>query len=179
MPSGSARPVQAAIGLTLVLSLAIASCGRTDFRGTAWGDGSFASNGERIYFTATSDNNSDIDYEGGPDLGGMMMGGQLSCASCHGPNARGGVHQMHMERMDAPNIRWSALSGEAAAEHEDEADEPEDGHGGVYDLETFRLAVIDGVHPDGEPLSDDMPRWVLSDEDLADLFTYLQSLETP
>lgn len=147
--------------------------------GTAWGDGAFASNGERIYFTGTSERSGDIDYSGGPDAGMMMMGGQLSCASCHGPSARGGRHQMHMETMDAPNIRWDAL----AAHEADEVDGHEEGAGdhteaeGDYTLATFRLAVVEGKHPSGEPLSEDMPRWQMSDADLRDLAAYLQSLE--
>jgi|GEM_PF-821399 len=157
--------------------------------GTAWGDGAFSGNGERIYFTGTSEGSGNIDYTGGPDIGGMMMGGQLSCASCHGPNARGGEHRMHMEIMDAPNIRWDALAGHGSEGHEEGEDAhaeeeaehaEEDEHAaeeGGYDLETFRRAVVAGVHPDGEPLSEDMPRWQISDSDLRDLAAYLQSLE--
>jgi hypothetical protein len=136
--------------------------------GTAWGDGAFRSNGERIYFTTTSEGGDPITYTGGPDLGGMMMGGRLTCASCHGPSARGGRHIMHMQAMDAPAIRGPALAEE---EHEEEGE-----HGGEYDLETFRLAVVEGKHPNGEPLNADMPRWSMSDEDLSDLFDYLMSL---
>jgi mono/diheme cytochrome c family protein len=99
----------------------------------------------------------------------MMMGQVYACASCHGPDARGGLHVMHMETMDAPDIRWPAL-----AAHEEE-EEHEDAHGG-YDLETFRLAVVEGRHPDGDPLSEEMPRWNIDERDLADLADYLQSL---
>ena len=78
---------------------------------------------------------------------------------------------MHMDVMDAPDIRYSALSSD-------------DGHGGDephgdehegYDLDAFRLAVIGGVHPNGGPLSLDMPRWLMSDEDLVDLFEFLKT----
>jgi mono/diheme cytochrome c family protein len=100
----------------------------------------------------------------------MMMGNRFACASCHRPDARGGLHVMHMETMDAPDIRWSAL-----AAHEEEEEEHQDEHAG-YDLETFRQAVVEGQHPDGEPLEDDMPRWNMGDQDLADLAEYLQSL---
>jgi hypothetical protein len=34
--------------------------------GTAWGTGVFRSNGERIYFTATSERGTEIAYTGGP-----------------------------------------------------------------------------------------------------------------
>lgn len=144
--------------------------------GTAWGQGAFDSNGERIYFTATSERGGRITYTGGLGMGGMMMGGTLACASCHGPRGRGGQHIMHMRVMDAPDIRWSALVGEAGEGHGDEGDE----HGGDaadYDLETFRLAVVEGKHPDGEALDADMPRWTMSEEDLSDLLEYLKGLE--
>src|SRR5665647_3172874 len=90
--------------------------------GTGWGAGAFGSNGERIYFTSTS----------GPASGGwMMMGGQLACVSCHGPNGRGGKHNMGMTQvMDAKDIRWSVLKNE-------------------FDAEKFRLAVVKGQDPDG------------------------------
>ena len=174
-PTSSPRVV--AVGLGVVVALLVAACANDGPRGTAWGDGSFDSNGERIYFTATSDSGDDIYYDGGPGTGGMMMGGRLSCASCHGTDARGGRHRMHMDVMDAPNIRWVALAaeGDHDDDHGDEADEHDEG----YDIDAFRAAVIDGVHPDGEPLDDDMPRWKLTEDDLQDLVDYLQTFDTP
>jgi hypothetical protein len=138
-----------------------------------------AANGERIYFTATSARGASITYRDGPDFGGMMMGSYLTCASCHGPNARGGVHQMHMQVMDAPDITYTALSGEAEEHAGDEHGEDEHGdeHSGEYTLDTFRKAVIEGKHPDGDPLDEDMPRWQMSDEDLADLFEFLKAIQ--
>ena len=59
--------------------------------------------------------------------------------------------------------------------HEDEADHAD----ARYDFETFRTAVTEGRHPDGELLSDDMPRWEISEADLADLADYLQSFPAP
>jgi hypothetical protein len=44
-------------------------------------------------------------------------------------------------------------------------------------LKPERLAVVAGAHPNGEPLSEEMPRWQMSDADLRDLAAYLQSLE--
>lgn len=144
-------------------------------RGTGWGQGAFDSNGERVYFTATSERDTNITYSGGAPSGMMMGGGDLTCASCHGPDAQGGVHaMMGMQTMDAPDIRWDSLASEGEDGHGDE----EEGHGeGEYDLELFRLAVVEGKHPDGEPISEDMPRWDISDEDLEDLAEYLMSLE--
>lgn len=144
--------------------------------GTAWGQGAFDSNGERIYFTSTSERGGRITYTDGPDVGGMMMGGALACASCHGPTGRGGQHVMHMQVMDAPDIRWSALLSEAGEGHGDEEDEHGHGDAADYDLETFQLAVVEGKHPDGEPLDASMPRWTMSEEDLNDLLDYLKGL---
>lgn len=126
-------------------------------------------NGEKIYFTATNLDGETISYRGGPSFGGMMMGSYLTCAACHGPEARGGTHFMHMEVMDAPDIRYAALSAESG-EHGEEEEH------GEYDLEAFRLAVVEGQHPDGESLDRDMPRWQISDEDLADLFSFLKAI---
>lgn len=133
----------------------------------------FNSNGEQIYFTAVNDRGQRIRYSGGPNFRGMMgMGTNLACVSCHASDGRGGLHTMHMEVMDAPDIRYIALTGEAG-EHGDEShgDEHEE-----YGIDDFRLAVVGGVHPDGELLSRDMPRWLMMDQDLKDLFDYLKTL---
>jgi hypothetical protein len=140
----------------------------------------YASNGEQIYFTTVSEDGQRIRYSGGSSYGGMMMGAvaNLACASCHGVDGRGGLHRMHMDVMDAPDIRLSALrsEGEEHAEGDDHESEHADEHS-EYDLDDFRRAVVKGTHPDGEPLSHEMPRWRIADEDLADLFDYLASLE--
>ncbi|MBC7231695.1 MAG: c-type cytochrome [Chloroflexi bacterium] len=134
---------------------------------TPLGDSPSVANGERIYFTGTSGRGGQIRYQGGPAFGGMMMGSYLTCAACHGLAAQGGRHIMHMVVMDAPDIRITALAGEVGEHGGDHSE---------YDLETFRKAVVDGQHANGELLSQDMPRWQMSDTDLADLFAFLQSL---
>lgn len=152
-------------GLVLVIlaSLFLAACGSRVqpgmSPGTGWGTGVFDMNGERIYFTATSDRGTAITYTGGPGSSGWMMGGgQLACASCHGPDGKGGVHAMGMmQTMDAKDIRWSVLQSE-------------------FDAEKFKLAVTQGHDPDGTQLKSDMPRWNISDQDLSDLITYLKTL---
>lgn len=173
-------PWAVAAGLGIALAALVTACVNDGPRGTAWGDGSFDSNGERIYFTATSDGGEDIDYDGGPGTSAMMMGGQLSCASCHGTDARGGRHRMHMDVMDAPNIRWVALSSDGGHDEADGEDADDHGdHDEVYSIDTFRSAVVEGVHPDGQRLSNDMPRWSLSENDLKDLADYLQAFNEP
>ena len=127
--------------------------------GTAWGTGVFRSNGERIYFTATSERGTEITYTGGPASSGwMMMAGRLECVSCHGPSGRGGEHNMGMMQvMYSKDIRWSVLQPE-------------------FDSEKFRLAVVKGQDPDGTQLNPDMPRWNIGNEDLADLIAFLKTL---
>ena len=128
----------------------------------------YASNGERIYFTATNDQGEYISYTGGQTFGGMM-GDRLACVSCHGEDGRGGLHWMHMQQMDAPDIRYSALIND----HDEDAEEmPMD----EYELDTFRNAVVLGQHPDADSLNSDMPRWEMRDADLADLLDFLKTL---
>lgn len=134
------------------------------------GSGNFASNGERIYFTATDNDGNYIPYTGGPAYGGMMMGSALACVSCHGPNGRGGVHPMHMQTMDAPPITYDALV-QMMMEESGGTPQP-----AGYTLEDFRRSVILGQHPDGDQLDQDMPRWQLSDQDLSDLFDFIKTL---
>lgn len=145
--------------------------------GITWGTGSFDSNGERIYFTATSERETPITYTGGAATG-MMMEGHFACVSCHGTDAKGGRHMMHMEIMDAPDIRWSALSSDHhnGEEEHAEVEQEEDEHAEVYTFEDFKNAVEKGQHSDGDKLSTDMPRWKMSDADLRDLMNYLKSL---
>jgi cytochrome c oxidase subunit 2 len=147
----------------ILMGIFLAGCSLVDRysnpQGTSWGSGVFTSNGERIYFTATSDRGTEIGYKGGPaSTGWMMMNGRLTCASCHGPDGRGGLHSMGMmQTMDAPDIRWSTLEDE-------------------FDEESFHLSVAEGKDPDGTIMSTDMPRWTMSDADLADLIEYLKTL---
>ena len=144
-------------------------------QGRQWLSGNdYRMNGEKIYFTSVNIRGQRIRYSGGPNIRGMMMGmgANLTCASCHGSDGKGGLHTMHMEVMDASDIRIAALGSEVD-------DHGDDGHGddhSEYDLEAFRLAVVEGKHPNGDDLSRDMPRWLMDDEDLADLFEYLNSL---
>jgi mono/diheme cytochrome c family protein len=127
-------------------------------------------NGEQIYFMSTDKSGNRILYTGGPNFGGMMMGGYLTCASCHGPDAHGGLHVMHMETMDAPPIYYAALVG-MMAEESNGTQQPEG-----YTLENFRKEVEDGIDVNGEQLDENMPRWQMSEQDLADLFAFLKTI---
>ena len=162
--------------LVIMIGLFLSACGVLQQGGnTSYdyepGSQESVANGERIYFRATNNSGERITSSGGPRFGGMMSGNFVTCESCHGPEARGGLHVMHMTTMDAPDIRYVALSGEEGEHGEGGGEEH-----GEYDLETFRLAVVEGKHPNGDSLSTDMPRWQISDADLADLLAFLKEI---
>jgi len=127
----------------------------------------FASNGEQIYLTGTSQSGPPITAE----MQGMhrMGAGRLACASCHGEDGRGGTVQMMMDWAEAPDIRYSTLTG---GEHGDEhAEHP------PYTDETIKRAITQGLDPAGDPLDWVMPRWNMSNEQLDDLLDYLKTLD--
>ena len=153
-------------------SLATASCSTLNRQSPSpqGANQTSVSNGEQIYFTGADSQGNRISYTGGPNFGGMMMGSYLTCAACHGPDAHGGQHFMHMQVMDAPPIYYEALSTMMV----EESGGTQTAEG--YTLQDFRTAVIDGQHPDGDELDSDMPRWQISDGDLADLFAFLKTI---
>jgi len=123
-----------------------------------------ATNGERIFKTGYSLDGERIAFEDGPAWLYMHGGG---CASCHGLDGRGGYWVM-MSTEVAPDIRYSHLTEDEHAE--DEGHPP-------YDDESMARAIREGLNPAGEPLSRPMPRWDLSDRDMADLIDYLRMLD--
>ena len=83
-----------------------------------------------------------------------LVGAQAACGACHGSDARGSAA--------APDIRWKALaiSGAAAA----------------YSERSFARAVSEGLGPSNTLLSTAMPRYSLSNPELAAIAAYLRSL---
>ena len=132
--------------------------------------GQFSSNGQQIYFRATDRSGQRISYTGGPGFGGMMMAAYLACADCHGADARGGVHYIHMQSVEAPAIYYDAL---VEMLQEDLGGTPQPAG---YSLTDFRQAVVDGKDAAGDSLDEVMPRWQMNDTDLADLLAFLRTL---
>jgi hypothetical protein len=77
---------------------------------------------------------------------------------------------MHMQVMDAPPIYYDALI-EMKAEDTGTTPQP-----GGYTLQDFRMEVVDGKDVGGETLDTDMPRWQMSDQDLAAVFAFLKTI---
>jgi len=135
--------------------------------GGIYNKGSYASNGERIYYLGIDSDGNRIPFRGGPHWLSAMGG---SCVNCHGPDGTGGLPVMMGTRRPG-DIRYSALtSGKHGHDDEDEG-----GH--RYSDDDIRRAITDGVEPDGERLDPTMPRWKMEEEDLADLLEYLKTLE--
>jgi cytochrome c oxidase subunit 2 len=128
----------------------------------------YSSNGERIFLTGTSDTGPPISFH----MEGMhrMPPGRMSCASCHGVEAGGGIAEMMRTRAEAPDIRWEHLT------EEDHAEEHNEKHP-AYTRETFIRAVTEGLDPKGKALHWMMPRWDMTHDQLDDLITFLQSLD--
>jgi len=130
----------------------------------------YRSNGEQIYFTATSQRGTPIFSDMGMGMmgPGMMGGGMMACAACHGPDGRGGRVRMMMVTFVAPDIRYETLT--SPMEHEEEEAHP------PYTDETIKRAITRGIDPAGKPLDWPMPRWSMTEEDLNDLLEYLKTL---
>ena len=127
---------------------------------------SFSSNGERIYYTGTSERNTEISFSGG-GMHVQMMGG--SCVSCHGTDRRGNRRMMPFFWEKAPPLTAEALF--------DSHGEKSDGHGehDSYNEATLRRAISSGIDPSGRGLDDLMPRWRMTGEDMDDLIAFLKS----
>lgn len=121
----------------------------------------FKSNGERIYFTATSDSAQPIIASTGQMT---MQRGMMSCAECHGPDGKGGAGRMMMWSFEAPDIRYSAL----IAGHDEEQ---------PYTEELIKRAITKGIDSDGSRLEPPMPVWQMSEADLNDLMEFLKTLK--
>lgn len=127
------------------------------------------SGGERIYHTGTDTSGRPLPrvLTGGQMMGLGMMAG-ASCVDCHGEDGRGGQIGMPWGAVDAPDIRYSALT---TPHTEDDTATP------AWTDADIGRAIRDGIEPDGARLAAPMPRWNLTDTELADLIDYLKELD--
>jgi mono/diheme cytochrome c family protein len=147
-------------------ALLLASCSSPLGAGT---NISYSSNGERIYFTATSSSGRTI-----TSSGGIMMH-QMACVNCHGPDGHGGRVNMMMWTLDVPDITWHNLTGEAGHDEPEGGEEHEEHP--PYTEESLKRAITRGIDPAGEPLDRAMPRWRMSQADLDDLVDFIKVLD--
>lgn len=123
-----------------------------------------ATNGERIFKTGYNIDGERIAFDAGAPWLQMLGGG---CAACHGADGTG-RRWMMMSIQTAPDIRYSHLTEDEHAE--DEAHPP-------YDDVLLARAIREGLNPAEGALNWPMPRWDLTDLDMADLIEYLKTLD--
>lgn len=93
----------------------------------------------------------------------------VPCAGCHGSDGRGRAQKFAIAT--PPDITWGNLT-------------QRDGHHHVqrvhptFDEAAVALAVRRGVDPAGNTLHATMPRYEMSEEDMADLIAYLKCIES-
>lgn len=120
---------------------------------------SYKSNGERIYLTGENETGERISSSMMPSGTSMTQMMKMGCVNCHGIKGKGGLLFPDGKTKSA-NITW---------EHLQDHDPP-------YNAEAIKKAVTKGIEPDGEKLSNFMPRWEMSEQDLQDLTDYLKTL---
>ncbi|HZL06499.1 MAG TPA: cytochrome c [Coriobacteriia bacterium] len=130
-------------------------------------ENSFASVGERIYYTGMSTDGRIPRSVARTGRGGMRMMGNAACVDCHGEDGRGGRFGMMRQTVEVPDVRYSTL----ARSHTEDGET----HEAWTDADIAR-AIREGVEPNGENLKAPMPRWEMSDDEVADVIDYLKEL---
>jgi ABC-type branched-subunit amino acid transport system substrate-binding protein len=88
----------------------------------------------------------------------------LPCIQCHGVDGRGiGIL--------SPDINWDVLVDPVGHEHQTRKHGP-------YDQASLARAIVEGVDPAGNDFEATMPRYTMSDADIADLVAYLKRVDT-
>jgi ABC-type branched-subunit amino acid transport system substrate-binding protein len=90
----------------------------------------------------------------------------VPCISCHSADGRGSD-----DAIASSNVSWNAMTSPDRHQHGQRVHAP-------YDEETLARAITEGVDPDGNSLEAIMPRYNMSDEDMADLIAYLKVIDS-
>jgi len=124
---------------------------------------SHTDNGRRIFLHGTTASGRVVQNSHG------MEG--VGCAMCHGEDGRGGM----MHGIPAPDITFTNLTDPNGHKHEFTSRRHP-----AFTRETIKAAVVAGIDPAGNPLNEEMPRWIgLGGADLEDVLDYLQALSQP
>ena len=121
--------------------------------------------GKQIYLQGTSQSGKDIlAYLGESSL--EVPGSALPCANCHGLNGEGKPEA----GIDPSNLTWESLTKPYGLKHADGRRHP------AYTERGLELAITRGTDPAGNKLLNVMPRYQMTNADLADLIAYMKRL---
>ncbi|HEY6329322.1 MAG TPA: ABC transporter substrate-binding protein [Blastocatellia bacterium] len=121
--------------------------------------------GKQIYLHGTSPSGKEIlAYIGESSV--EVSGSAMPCANCHGVDGQGKPEG----GVTPSNLTWEALTKPYGVTHADGRQHP------AYTDRGLELAITRGVDPAGNKLSDVMPRFDISRDDMADLIAYLKRL---
>lgn len=123
--------------------------------------------GEQIFTHGSSPSGDAITaYVGAESV--ALPASVVPCASCHGEDGRG-----RPEGGVVPSdITWAHLTKSYGHRHDYGRTHP------AFDSESVIAAITHGVDPAGNTLSDVMPRYDMSQQDMAALLGYIQRLES-
>jgi len=159
---------------TLVWGIVLAALGLAGFA-ALWAlavppasDGTISSAGQLIYYTGASESGPIPRTVAGGGMMGRGMMVNIACVDCHGDDGRGGRIGMMFGSVDIPDIRYSILTSPRS---EDGTTVP------AWSDRDIARAIRDGVEPDGQNLKAPMPRWDMTDAEVADVIAYLKELD--
>ena len=122
--------------------------------------------GKRVFLEGESPSGGEITVRIGRD-GSVLPGSAAACGTCHGADGlgrpEGGVRPTE--------IAWGALARPYGHAHPGGRTHP------AFDERSFARALRQGMDPAGNALDPIMPRYTLSDVDLASLLAYLKVVE--
>jgi ABC-type branched-subunit amino acid transport system substrate-binding protein len=122
--------------------------------------------GKKIFLEGESPTGAEITVRIGRD-GAQLPGNVAACGSCHGADGLG-----RPEGGAIPSdITWGALARPYGHEHPAGRRHP------AFDERSLARAVREGVDPAGNSLDPLMPRYAISDADLASLIAYLKVVD--
>jgi mono/diheme cytochrome c family protein len=119
---------------------------------------SSANLGKQIFTTGIGSSGKHVPYTQGMDMGPSGIGG---CADCHGADGKG------MDSMKSPAIIYNALRKPLGKKPPMYASD-----------DALKQPIEKGLDEDGKPVSSDMPRWQLSDQEFQAVVAYLKTLDT-
>lgn len=98
---------------------------------------------------------------------GELPASVVPCGGCHGEDGLGRPEG----GIVPPDITWPALTGAYGHDHEYGRSHP------AFDEVTFGNSLVDGIDPGGNEFDRTMPRYRMSDADLADLIAYIKVID--